>query len=128
MSVQMHVISGFVGGTPEIREVQGRNGTPQTVTTMSVAVNNPRARDAEPTWYRVTMWNGLGTTVAKYVDKSDFVVVTAEKLAVSTWLNQDNNPQYTLEITASSVDFSSNRRNGESANDEVPENSEDMPF
>lgn len=127
MSVQMHVISGFVGGTPETREVQGRNGNPQTVTTMSVAVNNPRNRDAEPIWYRVTMWNGLGTTVAEYVDKGDYVVVTSNRLSVSTWTNQDNEPQYTLEITANSVDFSSNRRgNGDSEN--APENEQDIPF
>ena len=76
MSVQMHVISGFVGGTPETREVETARGK-QSVTTLSLAINNPRNRDAEPVWYRVTMWNGLGTTVAEYVDKGDYVVVTS---------------------------------------------------
>ena len=82
MSVQMHVISGFVGGKPETREVETQKGQ-QTVTTMSVAVNNPRNRDADPVWYRVTMWNGLGATVADYVDKGNYVVVQGDRLAVS---------------------------------------------
>ena len=129
MSVQMHVISGFVGGTPETREVNGKNDRPQTVTTMSVAINNPRNRDAEPVWYRVTMWNGLGTTVAEYVDKGDYVVVHGDRLTVSAWIDQQGNARATLELTANSVDFSANRRgNGESASEEDPVSEEDMPF
>ena len=100
MSVQMHVISGFVGGTPETRE-------------------------AEPVWYRVTMWNGLGLTVAKYVDKSDFVVISSERLTASAWIDQDGNARSTLEITASSVDFSANRR---SIDENTPVDETDIPF
>ena len=127
MSAQMHVISGFVGGTPETREVNGKNGKTQSVTTLNIAVSNPRDRDAEPTWYRVTMWNGLGKAVQQYVDKGSYLVVTSDRLSVSTWLNQDNEPQATLEITASSVDFSMNKRgNGDDENINI--NKEDIPF
>lgn len=135
MSLQMHVISGFVGTAPETREVTTPNGI-QTVTTMSVAVNNPRKRDADPTWYRITMWNGLGNTVAQYVGKGDFVVVQGDRLAISTWIDQQGNPRATLELTASGVDFSGNRRgNGQAdAGQEdgefapPPENVTDIPF
>ena len=129
MSMQMHVISGFVGGKPETREVETQKGQ-QTVTTMSVAVNNPRNRDADPVWYRVTMWNGLGTTVAEYVDKGNYVVVQGDRLAVSAWIDQQGNARATLELTANSVDFSANKRgNGENADDEddAPD-TEDIPF
>jgi single-strand DNA-binding protein len=126
MSIQMHVISGFVGGKPETREVTTANGT-QTVSTMSVAVNNPRKRDDEPLWYRVTMWNGLGDTVAQYVDKGDYVVVQGERLNVSTWVDQQGNPRATLELTANSVDFSANRR-GESDTPGNTPDEEEIPF
>jgi single-strand DNA-binding protein len=88
MSAQMHVISGFVGGTPETREVETSRGK-QSVTTLNLAINNPRDREAEPTWYRVTMWNGLGKAVQQYVDTGSYLVVTSDRLSVSTWLNQD---------------------------------------
>lgn len=126
MSTQMHVISGFVGNTPETREVETSRGK-QSVTTLSLAVNQ-RNRDAEPTWYRVTMWNGLGLAVQQYVDKSDYLIVTGSRLSVSTWTNEQGEPMGTLEITADSVDFAMNRRNGERTNDEAPENPDDMPF
>ena len=120
-------LESTVGGTPETREVNGKNGQPQTVTTMSVAINNHRNRDAEPVWYRVTMWNGLGTTVEQYVDKGSYVVVTGDRLTVSTWIDQDGNARATLELTANAVDFSANKRgNGDDEN--APVDEQDMPF
>ena len=128
MSLQSHIISGYVGGTPETREVQTQNG-PQSVTSMSVAVNNHRNREAQPTWYRVTMWNGLGKTVQQYVDKGDYVVVQGERLSVSTWTDNEGNARATLELTADSVDFSANRRSADDS-DNVSDspNPEDIPF
>ena len=127
MSLQMHIISGFVGGTPETREVTTANGK-QSVTTLNVAVNNPRKRDAEPVWYRVTMWNGLGSTVAQYVDKGDYVVVSGERLSASTWIDQQGEARATLELTASSVDFSANRRGNGSAESASGDDLNDIPF
>ena len=95
MSLQIHTIGGFVGGTPETREVSTKNGT-QTVTTMSVAVNNSRHKDAPPLWFRVSMWNGLGATVAQYVDKGDYVVVSGDRLNVSTWIDQQGEARASL--------------------------------
>lgn len=128
MSIQQHIISGFVGAPPEIRDVTSKDDRAARVGTINVAVNNPRNRDAEPTWYRVTVWNGLADVVERYVSTGSFVVVSGAKLAASAWTDKQGNARATLELTASSVDFSSNRRNGESADDEAPENPEDIPF
>lgn len=129
MSVQQHVIAGFVGSAPETREVNTANG-PRTVTTMSVAVNNNRNRESAPTWYRVTMWNGLGKTVEQYVEKGDYVVVVGERLTVSVWTDRDDKPRATLELTANSVDFSANRRGASDSEPEsdTPGNDMDIPF
>jgi single-stranded DNA-binding protein len=125
MSAQTHIISGFVGASPETREVETAAGE-QRVTTMTVAVNNNRRKDAPPTWYRVTMWNGLGDTVCKYVDKGFFVICICDRLTASAWINEQGEPMATLEATASSIDFSMNRRNGDSENAPVSES--DIPF
>jgi len=119
MSIQMHVISGFVAA--HRRPVKSPHPTASNrITTLSVAVNNPRKRDAEPVWYRVTMWNGLGTAVAQYVDKGDYVVVHGERLAVSTWLDQEGNARATLELTpAASISAPTGRGNGESASSDA---------
>ncbi len=88
MSLQSHIISGFVGGDPESREVHIEGREEQSVTTMSVAVNNPRKPNADPTWYRVSMWNGLGKVVEQYVQKGSYVVVSGSRLAVSVWTDK----------------------------------------
>lgn len=103
--MQNIIIGGYVGGQPETRQV-GDN----TVTTINVAVNNLRNRDADPTWYRVSCWNGLGKTVAQYVAKADFVIVTGDRLKASAYINDSGKAIATLELSASSVDFSANRK------------------
>lgn len=110
--MQNIIISGFVGS-----EAQTRQAGESTVTTISVAVNNPRNRQAPPTWYRVECWNGLGATVAQYVGKGDYVVVTADRLQVSPYINADGKPAASIDLHATSVDFSGNRRDG---NNEEP--------
>lgn len=124
MSLEMHIISGYVGSDPETREVNGRE-EPQQVTSFSVAVNDTRRKDSPPTWYRVTAWNGLGNVVGQYVRKGDYVVVTADRQRVSTWVDRDGETRVTLDLTASAVDFSANRR-GETEADSEPK--EEIPF
>lgn len=103
--MQTIIISGHVGSVPQTRQAGD-----STVTTISVAVNNPRNRQAPPTWYRVECWNGLGTTVSQYVGKGDYVVVTADRLQVSPYINSDGKPAASIDLHATSVDFSANRR------------------
>lgn len=104
--MQNIIISGHVGSAP-----QTRPAGESTVTTISVAVNNPRNRQAPPTWYRVECWNGLGSTVSQYVGKGDYVVVTADRLKVSPYIDSDGKPAASIDLHATSVDFSANRRN-----------------
>ena len=104
--MQNIIISGHVGGNPETRQA-GES----TVTTFSVAVNNPRNRQAPPTWYRVECWNGLGSTVSQYVGKGDYVVVTADRQKVSPYIDNNGKPAASIDLHATGVDFSANRRN-----------------
>lgn len=112
--MQNIIIGGYVGGQAETRQV-GEN----TVTTINVAVNNMRNRDADPTWYRVSCWNGLGKTVAQYVNKGDFVIVTGDRLKASAYINDSGKAMATLELTAGGVDFSANRK-PQSENEPAP--------
>jgi len=108
--MQNIIIAGFVGSDPQTRQA-GES----TVTTISVAVNNPRNRQAPPTWYRVECWNGLGSTISQYVGKGDYVVVTADRLQVSPYISKDGKPAASIDLHATSVDFSANRRSDDEA-------------
>jgi single-strand DNA-binding protein len=119
--LSQHTIAGHVGQDPQTKAV-GEN----TVVEFSVAVNNPRNRDAAPQWYRISCWNGLGETMAQYVHKGDYVVVAGSRLRASAWIDSDGNPRASVDLRADSVDFSANRRGDRApAADELVE---DIPF
>jgi len=105
---QHHTIAGHVGGEIQVRQVEV-NGETRVVGSFSVAINNRFNREAPPTWYRVSVWNGLAGVVGQYVHKGDYVVVTGERLTASSWLDREGNARATLELTADNVDFSANK-------------------
>ncbi len=128
---QQHMIAGHVGGEIQVRNVQAKDET-RKVASFSVAVNNRFNREAPPTWYRVSVWNGLADVAAQYVHKGDFILVQSSRLTVSSWIDNDGNPRGTLEITGDTLDFSANKRNGEESDsyDYAPPstNLKEMPF
>ena len=128
---QQHMIAGHIGGEIKVREVQVNDET-RKVASFSVAVNNRFNREAPPTWYRVSVWNGLADVASKYVHKGDYIVVQSSRLTASSWVNQDGIPQSTLELTGDTLDFSANKRDGEE-NDSYdyappPTNQDEIPF
>jgi single stranded DNA-binding protein len=128
---QQHMIAGHVGGEIQVRNVQVNNETRQ-VASFSVAVNNRFDREAAPTWYRVSVWNGLASVTAQYVQKGSFVICIGSRLTASAWTNSENIPMATLELTADTLDFSANKRNDEqsASYDYAPPstNPDEMPF
>ena len=78
------ILAGNVGATPEVRTTQG--GT--KITNFSLATSRPKrdqdgktmkdgeGRRVEDTeWHRITCFNGVGKTVAQYVEKGQKVMV-----------------------------------------------------
>lgn len=103
---QQITIVGNVGRDPELRYTQ--NGV--AVCDFSVAVNerwtdrNTDEQREKTTWFRVTCWRGLAETVNQYVYKGMLMMVVGT-IATSEWLNQDGEPQSTIELTAQVVKF-----------------------
>ena len=127
---QQHMIAGHVGGEIQVRNVQVNDET-RKVASFSVAVNNRFNREAPPTWYRVSVWNGLADVASKYVIKGSFIICIGERLTASSWM-KENSPQSTLELTADTLDFSPNKRSGEQSDsyDYAPPstNLDEIPF
>jgi single-strand DNA-binding protein len=128
---QQHMIAGHVGGEIQVREVQVKDET-RKVASFSVAVNNRFNREAPPTWYRVSVWNGLADVVSQYVEKGHYIVASGDRLTASSWLDQEGNPRATLELTAANVDFSANKRDGEQSDSydyaPPPTDPDEIPF
>lgn len=105
MSFNKITVIGNLGKDPELRY------TPQgdAVCDFSVAVND-RKRDKSgdfqdvTTWFRVTLWRKLAENASKYLTKGKQVYIEG-RLNVEEWQDRDGNNRYTLNITASEMQF-----------------------
>ncbi|MBP3649129.1 MAG: single-stranded DNA-binding protein [Clostridia bacterium] len=92
-------IIGNLTRDPELRQV----GEDKTVCNLTVAVNG-RGRDSHPTYFRVSVWNGLGETCEQYLRKGSKVAVTG-RVDVSTYQSSDGTTKASLDVLAEDVEF-----------------------
>ena len=134
---QKIIVVGNLGADPELRYTPA--GT--AYARFSVAVNR-KWNDAEgklqeeTTWYRVVVWGKQAETCNQYLAKGRKVLIEGDRLQVSAYLNKENQPAATLELTASRVQFLDSTRagngngngNGHAAELSAPEYEEELPF
>ncbi|MEM7125001.1 MAG: single-stranded DNA-binding protein [Chloroflexota bacterium] len=108
------VLVGNLGGEPEMKYLN--SGTP--VTNFSVAVNR-KWRDAngdtqeQVTWFRVAVWNKLAEVCSEYLVKGSKVLIEADRVEASAFINNNGEAQGSLEVTAKSVKFLDSRNTQE---------------
>ena len=131
------ILAGNVGATPEVRTTQG--GT--NITNFSLATSRPKRdqdgktmkdgenrRVEETEWHRITCFNGVGKTVAQYVEKGQKVMVRG-RIHYTRWTDDQNIERYGVEIIADDVTFlsygqSREERQGAAQDDDA----DDVPF
>jgi single-strand DNA-binding protein len=131
------ILAGNVGATPEVRTTQGGI----KITNFSLATSRPKrdqdgktmkdgeGRRVEDTeWHRITCFNGVGKTVAQYVEKGQKVMVRG-RIHYTRWTDDQNIERYGVEIIADEVTFlsygkSRQERQGTTQDDEA----DDVPF
>jgi single-strand DNA-binding protein len=102
-------IVGYLGRDPELRYTP--DGTP--VCDFSVATTERRKdRSGEPqditTWFRVTVWRKQAELAGQYLAKGKQVYVEG-RLIQKEYQDRDGNTRYSLEVTASDVQFIGSR-------------------
>lgn len=124
----LHII-GNLTKAPELRTTQSG----KSVCTFTVAVNR-RGKDAGADYFRVSAWNQMGESCAKYLDKGRKVAVTGS-VSVSTYTTQNGENRASLEVMAQDVEFLSPRNEAAqpapatNANDGYEEvTDDDLPF
>ncbi len=127
MSYNKIIVIGNLGRDPELRY------TPQgdAVCDFSVAVND-RKKDKSgefqdvTTWFRITLWRKLAENASKYLTKGKQVYIEG-RLQIEEWQDRDGNNRYTLNVTASEMQFLGTRSDEmTSGSDHVSDNVEDF--
>jgi len=83
MTINSITLVGRVGADPEVRYFDSG----KVVCNLTLAVNRP-ARDAQPDWFRLEIWDKTAEVAANYVRKGGLIGVTGY-LKIDTW--QDRN-------------------------------------
>ena len=130
------ILAGNVGATPETRTTQG--GT--KITQFSLATSRAKrdsdgkvqkdkeGRRVEDTeWHRITCFNGVGKTVAEYVEKGQKVMVRG-RIHYTRWTDQENIERYGVEIIADEVTFLSYGKSRQQQQAPQDNEEDDIPF
>jgi single-strand DNA-binding protein len=127
MSFNKIIIVGNLGRDPELRY------TPQgtAVCNFTMATSEKRRDKAGEfqdvtTWFRVTLWEKRAEVAAKYLQKGKPVYIEG-RLKIDEWTDRDGKDRYTLDVTATDMQFigsASDRDSGyssESSDAEMPD-------
>lgn len=109
MSFNKIIIVGNLGRDPELRY------TPQNIAVCNISVaTSEKRRDKNgelqdtTTWFRVTLWRNQAEIASKYLTKGNPVYIEG-RLRVEEWTDKDNQQRYTLEVTATDLQFIGSR-------------------
>ncbi len=108
MTYQLVTIVGNVGRDAEVRY------TPQgiAVADFSVAVSKVTGRGEDKkektTWFKVSVWREQAEVAGNYVKKGMKILVTGE-VEARAYMDKNNQPQASLELTAREFKFLSSR-------------------
>jgi single-strand DNA-binding protein len=117
-------LTGHVGNDAQIRTVQTSNGEKQ-VASFSIAVNRTNGGGQQQTlWVRVNCWDKLSSVANSYVKRGGIVQVTGSWLRPSAWVDQNGNPQASLDMDVDRLILLERVENGET--EDTPE--EQIPF
>ncbi|QPC83070.1 single-stranded DNA-binding protein [Phototrophicus methaneseepsis] len=115
-------LTGHVGSEPQVRTVQTSTGEKQ-VATFSIAVNRTNGGGQQQTlWVRVNCWQNLASVATSYVKRGVLIQATGSWLRPSAWVDQNGNPQASLDMDVDRLILLERVENGEPevAPDEIP--------
>lgn len=115
-------LTGHVGSEPQVRTVQTSTGEKQ-VASFSIAVNRTNGGGQQQTlWVRVNCWQNLASVANNYVKRGSIVQVTGSWLRPSAWVDQNGNPQASLDMDVDRLILLERVENDETetAPDEIP--------
>jgi single-strand DNA-binding protein len=97
-------IAGHLGGDPESRFTPSG----QKVTSFSVAENVRDGKEKEDVtiWWRITVWGDRFDKMLSFLKKGSAVMVWGQMRPVRIYMNKENQPQASMEVTADSIEFS----------------------
>ena len=106
MSLNKVMLIGNIGRDPEVKNLDGSNGS-QKVATFTLATGEKyKDRNGElqekTEWHNIVAWRNLADICEKYIRKGMQVYIEG-RLRTRSWQDKDGNTRYTTEIMADNL-------------------------
>lgn len=92
-------LMGHLGRDPEMKTAGSSE-----LCEFSIAVNSPRRKDDQPTWFRISVWGKQGEMCERYLKKGSGVYVDGD-LDVRAYTTKDGDERVSYDVNASKVQF-----------------------
>ena len=96
------LLAGRLGSDPETRFTPSG----QKVTNFRFACSSKKGGKDETSWYRVTVWGEQYDKMLPYMKKGTALMIQGELHKPQIYMDRENKPQTSLEITVSNISFS----------------------
>jgi single-strand DNA-binding protein len=106
MSLNKVMLIGNIGRDPEVKTLDGSNGS-QKVATFTLATGEKyKDRNGElqekTEWHNIVAWRNLADICEKYIRKGMQVYIEG-RIRTRSWQDKDGNTRYTTEIMADNL-------------------------
>lgn len=95
-------IAGHLGSDPEVRFTSSG----QKVTTIQVATKVRKGGKDDTIWWRVSVWGEQFDKMITYLKKGSSIIVMGDLNKPEIFTNKEGKPQVSMNITATSLQFS----------------------
>ena len=93
---------------PEIRSIKTKDGNEATVVTFTIAASNGWGEHKTTEYIRITAWNGLGETCAKYLQKGSKVFASGVPSS-NAYINNNGEAAGNIELRLDEIEFLSKK-------------------
>lgn len=129
------ILVGYLGRDPELKYTpQGTALCKFSMATTERKRNAAGDTDEITQWFRVTAWNKLAEVANEYLAKGLQVYVEG-RLRIQDYTDKEGNPRYSVEVTASELQFLGKKNEGGKGDDRTPSDvaqsalaEDDIPF
>ena len=99
------VLAGNLGADPETRVLESG----ARITTLKLAARLQRGKEKRSVWWRINLWGNQFDGLLPFLKKGSSIVVAGDMHEPRCYLNREQQPQVTLEMSAQSISLTGSR-------------------
>jgi len=115
----MVIFAGYIGRTPEIKEVNGTKLAVVNVASTRTWKDKDGNKKDDTTWMQVNVWGKQAEIIERFFDKGTGIYVKGS-IEVREWEDNEGNKRYSTSIRANEIKFNGSKSDSSSSTSNIP--------